>query len=201
MRNSFEDYTFKEGDKVVRKDGTTFSNKSFVTTVDRLDGAKIWLKETKTYTTESHIKLKESNMFKEGDKVRITGNTNSSVNSVGDIGVVVSEKSLYGSYKVFVYGRGESCNWTKPHEMELVGNVTKTTNPFIETVTTSKIKSVVNGRGPDHITISMKVNSSNKGIELVIGHAYDYYNSGNLSKVGLSQLIDQLTGVRDLLDD
>jgi hypothetical protein len=60
--------------------------------------------------------------FKVGDKVKITGNTNWSVNEVGDIGVISSDVDygLYGLYRFSVNGRGSVSNRTLPSEMKLV---------------------------------------------------------------------------------
>jgi hypothetical protein len=60
--------------------------------------------------------------FKVGDTVKITGNTNWSLNEVGDIGVVVSDpiKSNHGLFQVSVGGRNQGSNWTNPHDAELV---------------------------------------------------------------------------------
>ena len=57
--------------------------------------------------------------FKVGDKVKITGNTSNSCNTVGDIGVV-SKVDTDGMFKVDVEGRGKSFNWTYSGDVELV---------------------------------------------------------------------------------
>ena len=61
-------------------------------------------------------------MFKVGDKVKIIGNKNKSVNMVGDIGNIV-EKFTDDIWRVSVEGRKQKCNWTKECDMELVKTV------------------------------------------------------------------------------
>lgn len=58
--------------------------------------------------------------FKVGDKVKIVGNSNSSCNKIGDIGVIASDRTnSYGSYQVEVPNRFGG-NWTRPNDMVLV---------------------------------------------------------------------------------
>ena len=56
-----DEYPFKEGDRVKRKDGTNFSNGSFVVTVDCMsyeDGyERVWLKETATKIDHQDLEL------------------------------------------------------------------------------------------------------------------------------------------------
>jgi len=56
-----DEYPFKEGDKVKKKDGYAFSNGQYVVTVDSstyLDGmAAVWIKETSTYIHSDHLEL------------------------------------------------------------------------------------------------------------------------------------------------
>ena len=59
--------------------------------------------------------------FKIGDKVKITGNTNCSVNEIGDIGTVAEGPNYNGSFRVEVDGRSPKNNWTRTYEMEIVG--------------------------------------------------------------------------------
>ncbi len=60
--------------------------------------------------------------FKKGDIVRITGNTNSSRNKVGDIGVIADEVVGNNAVRVDVPNRiGGNGNWTKQDEMESLG--------------------------------------------------------------------------------
>jgi hypothetical protein len=70
--------------------------------------------------------------YKLGDKVRITGNSNSSINKVGDIGTIV-QLGEYGTHRVHVPGRRDHSNNTYLEEMELyveepVGEVSITTD-------------------------------------------------------------------------
>ena len=67
-------------------------------------------------------KVEDKPMFKVGDKVKIIGNKNKSVNMVGDIGNIV-EKFTDDIWRVSVEGRKQKCNWTKECDMELVKTV------------------------------------------------------------------------------
>ena len=67
-------------------------------------------------------KVEDEPMFKVGDKVKIIGNKNKSVNMVGDIGNIV-EKFTDDIWRVSVEGREQKCNWTKECDMELVKTV------------------------------------------------------------------------------
>ena len=67
-------------------------------------------------------KVEDKPMFKVGDKVKIIGNKNKSVNMVGDIGNIV-EKFTDDIWRVSVEGRKQECNWTKGCDMELVKTV------------------------------------------------------------------------------
>ena len=67
-------------------------------------------------------KVEDEPMFKVGDKVKIIGNKNKSVNRVGDIGNIV-EKFTDDIWRVSVEGRKQKCNWTKECDMELVKTV------------------------------------------------------------------------------
>ena len=67
-------------------------------------------------------KVEDEPMFKVGDKVKIIGNKNKSVNMVGDIGNIV-EKFTDDIWRVSVEGRKQKCNWTKECDMELVKTV------------------------------------------------------------------------------
>ena len=67
-------------------------------------------------------KVEDEPMFKVGDKVKIIGNKNKSVNMVGDIGNIV-EKFTDDIWRVSVEGRKQNCNWTKECDMELVKTV------------------------------------------------------------------------------
>jgi hypothetical protein len=57
--------------------------------------------------------------FKVGDTVKIIGNNSSSVNKVGDIGIV-HEGDNGGMYRVNVEGRPQGGNWTCVSDMEPV---------------------------------------------------------------------------------
>jgi len=57
--------------------------------------------------------------FKVGDTVKITANTNSSVNRVGDIGITKKYETSSDTWKVLVPGRPDLSNWTRADEMVL----------------------------------------------------------------------------------
>lgn len=79
----------------------------------------IWLPETHPDNPNYMVKKSELKpRFKIGDTVRITGNTNSSVNKVGDIGTVIDVQT--NSCYVQVEGRPNYSNCTMNSEMELV---------------------------------------------------------------------------------
>lgn len=57
--------------------------------------------------------------FTDGMRVKITGNSNSSINKIGDIGILKiyhANPSMGGHVKV--EGRRNSCNFTKYYDME-----------------------------------------------------------------------------------
>jgi len=58
--------------------------------------------------------------FKVGDKVKIIGNSNYSDNKVGDIGVIKSNESVSGCWRVFVKNGTDCSIWTQPSDMELI---------------------------------------------------------------------------------
>ncbi|EJW14095.1 hypothetical protein M5X02_30900 [Paenibacillus alvei] len=48
---------FKAGDKVKRTNGDTFSNGKMTVTVERVEGCRVWLKETCSWLNEDQIVL------------------------------------------------------------------------------------------------------------------------------------------------
>lgn len=60
--------------------------------------------------------------FKRGDIVKIAANTSGSRNKIGAIGTVTEGPSRLGSYRVDA-GYGDTANWTKVNEMELIAPV------------------------------------------------------------------------------
>lgn len=75
---------------------------------------------------EPYVETKEEEepVFKIGDKVRITGNSNCSCNSVGDVGTIVKGPDWEGDFRVEVQGKDLKGNWTRTSEMELIDSTT-----------------------------------------------------------------------------
>ena len=55
---------FKKGDKVERKDGTTFSNRELVATVDYVEGCRVFLIETGCWASASGLALLDTTQDK-----------------------------------------------------------------------------------------------------------------------------------------
>jgi len=58
--------------------------------------------------------------IKVGQKVKITGNSNSSVNKIGDIGTILEYNKAHDTYRVEVPWNKTYSNWTRSDELELV---------------------------------------------------------------------------------
>ena len=93
---------FKEGDKVVREDGRSFSNNATVITVqshNHVDDT-VWLKETNTWASADSLRLyidpttvETSTIdFKVGDMVEVinTNGCSGYYNKLGEVGVVTA---------------------------------------------------------------------------------------------------------------
>ncbi len=63
--------------------------------------------------------------IKVGQKVKITGNSNGSVNKIGDIGTILEYNKAHDTYRVEVPGNKTYSNWTRSDELELVENTPK----------------------------------------------------------------------------
>ena len=60
---------------------------------------------------------KSEESYKVGDYVVITGNTTSSNNKIGDVGVITEISTSNGVFRVRVEGRPEYGNWTRPADL------------------------------------------------------------------------------------
>lgn len=140
--------------------------------------------------------------------------------NIGDKGVwegvvytLVGGPDPYGVEQPYWNGRGES-SWnplTTEGYTILPNNTQQTkeeptmtaTQPrtkgamFTETKTTTVIKEVINGRGPNGSYVSIKPDGF--VINLVIGASWHNRCAEGFSKKGLTELIEELTAVRDCM--